>query len=140
MLLRGGSYVNLWPEKLDLEDLLYRPLLTSWLPGFFGAVARVFGENLILRPVCRGVLFAASVFGRALSTSMDALIVLLRKTVMRETKVRTLHGEERRSRLAAFLDQTDAALSPIVSGFSFALVMTCIGILLILGVLINFIE
>ena len=139
-LMRGGSYVNLWPEKLDLEDLLYRPLLTSWLPGFFGAIAGVFGENLILRPVCRGVFFAAAVFGRALSTSMDALIVLLRRTVMRETKVRTLHSEERRSRAAAFRDQTDAALNPIVSGFSFALVMTCIGILLILGVLINFIN
>ena len=59
---------------------------------------------------------------------------------MRETKVRTLHSEERRSRAAAFRDQTDAALNPIVSGFSFALVMTCIGILLILGVLINFIN
>jgi hydrogenase-4 component B len=139
-LMRGGSYVNLWPEKLDLEDLLYRPLLTSWLPGFFGAIAGVFGENLILRPVCRGVFFAATVFGRALSTSMDALIVLLRRTVMRETKVRSLHSEERRSRAAAFRDQTEAALNPIVSGFSFALVMTCIGILLILGVLINFIN
>ena len=140
VLMRGGSYVNLWPEKLDLEDLLYRPLLTSWLPGFFGAIAGVFGENLILRPVCRAVFFAAAVFGRALSTSMDALIVLLRRTVMRETKVRTLHSEERRSRAAAFRDQTEAALNPIVSGFSFALVMTCIGILLILGVLINFIN
>ena len=139
VLLRDGSYVNLWPEKLDLEDLLYRPLLTSWLPGIFGAIAGVFGENLILRPVCRGVLFAASVFGRALSTSMDALIVLLRKTVVRETKVRTLQSEERRSRAAAFRDQTEAALNPIISGFSFALVMTCIGILLILGVLILYI-
>ena len=139
VLLRDGAYVNLWPEKLDLEDLLYRPLLTSWLPGIFGAIAGVFGENLILRPVCRGVLFAASVFGRALSTSMDALIVLLRKTVVRETKVRTLQSEERRSRAAAFRDQTEAALNPIISGFSFALVMTCIGILLILGVLILYI-
>jgi hydrogenase-4 component B len=139
VLLRDGSYVNLWPEKLDLEDLLYRPLLTSWLPGIFGAIAGVFGENLILRPVCRGVLYAATVFGRALSTSMDALIVLLRKTVVRETKVRTLQSEERRSRAAAFRDQTEAALNPIISGFSFALVMTCIGILLILGVLILYI-
>ena len=139
VLLRDGAYVNLWPEKLDLEDLLYRPLLTSWLPGIFGAIAGVFGENLILRPVCRGVLYAATVFGRALSTSMDALIVLLRKTVVRETKVRTLQSEERRSRAAAFRDQTEAALNPIISGFSFALVMTCIGILLILGVLILYI-
>ncbi len=139
VLMRGGSYRNLWPEWLDLEDLVYRPLLTSWLPGVFGAIARIFGENLILRPVCRAVFFAAAVIGRALSTSTDALIVLLRRTVLRETRVRTLRDEERRSRAEAFRDQTEAALNPIVSGFSFALVMTCIGILLILGVLINYI-
>lgn len=32
------EYVNLWPEKLDLEELVYRPLLMVWLPKIFGAV------------------------------------------------------------------------------------------------------
>ena len=53
VLKREETYVNLWPAKLDLEDLLYRPLLLCWLPGFFGRLSAVFGENKILTPAFR---------------------------------------------------------------------------------------
>ena len=48
VLMRKGEYVNLWPEWLDLENLLYRPLLTKWLPGFFGACLVRLAENKVL--------------------------------------------------------------------------------------------
>ena len=35
-------YVNLWPSWLDLEDLLYRPILLKILPVFFGVIFRFF--------------------------------------------------------------------------------------------------
>ena len=53
---RNGNYVNRWPAKLDLEDLLYRPLLLSWLPGLFGYLAALFGENRLTRRLAAGVL------------------------------------------------------------------------------------
>ncbi len=53
LLMRGGRYVNLWPEKLDLEDRLYRPLLQSWLPGLVGPICAVFGENKVSRRLYR---------------------------------------------------------------------------------------
>ena len=53
LLMRDGRYVNLWPAKLDLEDLVYRPLLLSWLPGLVGAVCAVFGENKVSRRLYR---------------------------------------------------------------------------------------
>ena len=56
LLMRDGRYVNLWPSKLDLEDLVYRPLLLSWLPGVLGPVCALFGENRISGPVFRWVL------------------------------------------------------------------------------------
>ena len=108
MFIKDGRYVNLWPEKLDLEDLLYRPLLTRWLPNIFGEFARVFGENRILVPLARAAVFAGSLIGRILSDSLDASVVLLRKTAMR------------------------------FANFSFALLMTCIGILVILGCLMYY--
>ena len=37
-------YVNRWPAKLDLEELLYRPLLTKWLPGIVVFFTRVFAD------------------------------------------------------------------------------------------------
>jgi len=48
VLYREGSYRNLWPERLDLENAVYRPLLVRILPGIFGAIASVFGENRVL--------------------------------------------------------------------------------------------
>jgi NADH:ubiquinone oxidoreductase subunit 5 (subunit L)/multisubunit Na+/H+ antiporter MnhA subunit len=47
-------YVNRWPARLDLEELVYRPLL-RWLPGLLGPLAALFGENRISTPLARGV-------------------------------------------------------------------------------------
>ena len=161
VFIRDGRYVNLWPEKLDLEDLLYRPGLTVWLPNVFGEFARIFGENWILAPVCRQIpktfglaasvfgenviltplahaaVFAGSLVGRILSDSMDAAVVLLRKTAMRERPVKGA-GPGRRSRLKIFMRQTEDAVVPLFANFSFALLMTCIGILVILGCLMYY--
>lgn len=134
LFMKGGSYVNLWPERLDLEDLVYRPLLTRWLPGIGGAVARIFGENVILRPVCRFAVFMGALAGRILCDSTDALIVLLRHTIVREVPVRGRKSMEP-GKLEVFLRDTDQAVSPIFAGFTFTLGMTCAGVLMILGVL-----
>ncbi|MDD6812204.1 MAG: proton-conducting transporter membrane subunit [Lachnospiraceae bacterium] len=41
-LLRKGAYVDAWPKWLDLENLLYRPLLLVFLPFVCGVVCRIF--------------------------------------------------------------------------------------------------
>ena len=167
VLLRDGRYVNLWPEKLDLEEGLYRPLLTKILPAFFGGLASVFGENRVLAPVGRTltgipeergegtlpaaaalfgenrilrplsswILLTASVLTKVLSGGVDGLVILLRMTLIREVPV---HDAERRKagRLFALREETRAAAEPILRNFTFALLMTCIGILMILGALI----
>ncbi len=105
---KNGEYKNRWPVKLDLEELVYRPLLLKILPGALGAVTRVFGENRILTPVCEkameggeyavcvfgenkvltpvcaGIMTAVRVVTRALGDALDACVVLLRKTVYKE--------------------------------------------------------
>lgn len=131
VLMRENSYVNLWPEKLDLEELVYRPLLTRVLPAVLGFVAGILGENKILKPVCRAGLFLLGLAARILETSMDGLIMLLRKTVMRERKVRgakSAHPGLLRTLSAEF----SGSAEPVTSNFTFALMMTCIGIIVIL--------
>lgn len=61
-LMKDGRYVDLWPAKLDLEDLLYRPLLLKWLPTFFG------------------------ILSRAVCDLPDAIVLLLGKTLYRPSK------------------------------------------------------
>lgn len=138
VLRPGGSYVNLWSEAVDLEERVYRPLLLRGLPGLFGRLAQALGDNVFLRPLFRFLVFVLSVIGRALDSSMDALAVLLRRTALREERVRDGRHLLHAGRWKVLGRATEEAFSPVVGNFSFALVTTCAGILLILGFLVLF--
>ena len=135
LLFREGSYVNLWPEKLDLEEGLYRPALTKWIPGILLAAASVFGENKVLGPVCGFCLDMVQKTAYCFSVSTDYLILEMRNSVLREKKVRKA-GMGQVSRFRMLREGTAAAVNPILRNFTFALLMTCLGILMILGVLL----
>ncbi len=152
------GYVNLWPAFLDLEDRVYRPLLLTWLPGAFGYPAQIFGgnrilkplssavlcaagkaaelfgENRVLRPLCIAAVESAAFLSRVLSDGTDALIWLMRKTVFRERKVVT--ASDREGRAEVFLEETERSVTRFGENFTFVLMMTCIGILIILGTMI----
>ncbi|MCR4672630.1 MAG: complex I subunit 5 family protein [Lachnospiraceae bacterium] len=155
--LKNGSYRNLWPAKLDLEDLIYRPALLKWLPGIGGAfasllglnkisgplskavlklgqaLARLFGENRVLAPLSRAVLLIGEFVGRVLVTGPDAFIMLMRRTVVSEMKVEGKE-ETRADRMKVRAEVVRGIASPIFANFSFSLMMSCIGIIAILVV------
>ncbi len=159
IMLRAGSYRDLWPAWLDLEDGVYRPLLTGYLPMIFGSIAAVFGENKVLRVVCRQVLSLAGGFASLLGEDRivlplcrslllvfqaicrffellpEYLVVFFRRTILREKKVRG--GSVSRPGLfrvmATELSETSREIS---SNFTFALMMTCIGIVVILVIVV----
>lgn len=56
-------YINRWKPYLDLEDLVYRPLLLNVLPFLFGVLCRV------------------------LDSFVDSIVVFLRKTLYRDSKL-----------------------------------------------------
>ena len=109
LLYRNNIYVNLLPEKLDLETALYRPMLLRWLPAVFGWVAALFGENLLTKLLWRGIvrfggwlgkLFGENrltapvskvffrvvgIIGRAFCDLTDAVVFFLRRTVYRDS-------------------------------------------------------
>ena len=59
-------YVNRWPEWLDLENLIYRPLLLKWLPVVFGTICRFFSDT-------------------------DGILLFFRKTLYREKPTEQLY-------------------------------------------------
>ena len=158
ILKKDRGYANYWPAWLDLEMGVYRPLLTKWLPGAFGTVIAVFGENKVLRPVCAGFLSVlgeliswfgenkvltflarlvyetAGILGRILDMSLDGLLLLLQHTVFRKRK--DPDEKEGPGLVRALTGELSEAARPIVSNFTFALMMTCIGIIVILFVII----
>jgi len=62
-LMVKDAYVNRWPARLDLEELLYRPLLLGVLPLLCGIVCRVFDSML------------------------DTIVVILRRTLYRDSSL-----------------------------------------------------
>ncbi|HBA47086.1 MAG TPA: sodium:proton antiporter [Lachnospiraceae bacterium] len=59
----GTEYVDAWPRWLDLEELVYRPLLLKVLPALLGILCRI------------------------LDSFVDFAVVLLRKTLYRDSRL-----------------------------------------------------
>ena len=62
-MIRNGRYVNRWYRYLDLEDYVYRPILLKVLPFVFGVLCRI----------CDSLV--------------DTVVVFLRKTLYRDSKL-----------------------------------------------------
>ncbi len=88
LLMRKGEYLNRWPAKLDLEELLYRPLLMKWLPGsadlVVGALARLPDGQLVKRwiPSCVTALIRFS------AELPERLVLVVRNVVFRKNRTR----------------------------------------------------
>ena len=79
-----GVYVDRWPSWLDLEELLYRPLLLKVLPGVLGGICSLLDRFMdVVATILPRV--GAGIAG-VLDILTDALVVLLRKTVYRDAK------------------------------------------------------
>ena len=59
-MIKNNEYVDLWPKKLDLEELVYRPLLLKYLPNIFGTISSFFANNVLTRKVYEYLLLFTS--------------------------------------------------------------------------------
>ena len=78
------KYVDRWPSWIDLEEYFYRPVLMKILPAIFGFICKImdgFFDVLVKVFVGAGKLIAG-----VLNISTDAIVVLLRKTVYRDSQ------------------------------------------------------
>ena len=115
---------------------MYRPVLLTILPAIGGAVASVFAENKVLRPLCILVLKVSGLIAQFLSVSTDGLLILFHDTFMRERVVKA--DRIRFRKLRGIQKSLARAYSSISMNFSFALMMTCLGIIVILAVILAF--
>ncbi len=104
---KGNSeYLQRWPNWLDLENLLYRPLIQHVIPFVMAFICRLFSEL------------------------PETLMKLLNHTVLKKTKIEARNPEDFKP--ASLV--SDAQLSPMVSGIesslSFSLLLFGLGVVL----------
>ena len=80
---RRRRYVDRWPSWLDLENLIYRPVLQTALPAVFGAVCG-FVDRYLVSVSVNVFLAVSSVACRAMDQGVDGVIRLARATTHRQ--------------------------------------------------------
>ncbi len=94
------EYQDRWPVGLDLEMLIYRPILLVFLPGVWGSVFGFLDRNLI--PVVLSIFFAASsLVCRTMDHLADWMVVLARQTTHRQLKEK--REQKEKDRLAKWI-------------------------------------
>ena len=125
LLVKDGEYVNRLPEKLDLEESVYKPLLN------------------ILYTI---ILYISFVFAYAL----DSVILLLRKTVLKSFnyqyndhslvyKIGLKIDKRKKNEIPEYAEkmedlvrEVEISKNLIVTNFSFALIMVVLGLVIVL--------
>ncbi|MCD8021654.1 MAG: hypothetical protein LUF30_01245 [Lachnospiraceae bacterium] len=85
VIIRASSkaYINAWPSWLDLENLIYRPLIMKLLPAVFGALCHVL--DVMTDTLVRILIPVGHVAARLLDSLVDLSVVGLRKTVYKDS-------------------------------------------------------
>lgn len=85
-MIQDGNYVNCWPEWLDLEERIYRPLILKVLPGIFGWVCGLLDR--IVDTLAAILPRAGAGIAGVMDILADGTVVLLRKTLYRDSPQR----------------------------------------------------
>lgn len=100
LVIRRWLMTDRWPKALDLEELVYRPILQGLLPGVMGAV---FGwiDRYLITTLVTVFLAVSAVVCRGMDHLADGVILLARRTTHRQIKICVPHTED--DRLAKWL-------------------------------------
>lgn len=85
-MIKDGEYVDLWPKNLDLEELIYRPLLLKVLPGVFGFISKIVSDSVDFIIDSHIITKVVGFLSHLVADSLDYVIYLLRKTIFKESR------------------------------------------------------
>ena len=140
-------YVDRWPKKLDLEELVYRPLLLKALPGLFAGIfkgmirlteiiwsgtifiGRNFASGLIglTKIIWNGILKTGKGIGFFASSFGEVIIYSVKKVFFKELV------EDKKSpfmeKLYARFDEGDRALRIVEATISYSIIWLLLGLI-----------
>lgn len=137
---RKNVYVNILPSWADLEKSVYVPVIKG-LTSALTFVARFFGENVVSGAVYRFAKAALIFVAHALSDLLDIMIYAAKRTVFRASDAkRLLEKEENIVKHHPIRDSLRTEVTILSSGvtdnFSYALIVTAIGVCVIIFAII----
>ena len=137
------EYVDVWPKWLDLENAVYRPVLTGFLPfvcAFFCRIGDVFLDTC--STLCMKTVLAprkqhmkievGNRFTHAVGTFMDAIVSVLNRTIYKNKPIK--HSFV--SLFAVGNKEVSRTTRLFVRSVSFGLLMFCVGLALTLSYLL----
>ena len=137
------EYVDIWPKWMDLENAVYRPVLTGFLPFVCAFFCRI-GDVLIdaVASLCMGTVLAprrqpvaievGNRFTHAVGTFMDVIVSVLNRTICKKKPIK--HSFV--SLFAVGKKEMSRTTKLFVRSVSFSLLMFCIGLALTLSYLL----
>lgn len=143
-MIKDEEYLNRWNKLIDLENLIYRPLLLTALPFVFGIACRV------------------------LDSLVDGIVVFLRKTIYKDSKIpqeleegnyfthiigaflnwlqdvgnvtvnkKNIKFENYEHKTAAAFEDISESAGIVKRSLSFGLIIFCIGLLLTMAYILS---
>jgi hydrogenase-4 component B len=118
-------YINAWPKKLDLEDLVYRPLLLKALPALFAGIFKALIKLTEL--VWSALLIVGKGIGLFVSSFGEAIIYSIKKIFFKDLI------ENKKSplmeKLYARFDEGDRALRIVEATISYSIIWLLLGLI-----------
>lgn len=126
VFIKDGEYVDLWPEKLDIEAFFTK--VVSIFLGGLGAICRLADGFLTSWCTINGMLKALGWLVKLPDSLTEAIVSFLKRTVFKETTEKPVN--EFVTGLHEHYDRKVDTLRLIGSSLSFGLILACIGLIL----------
>ena len=126
VFMKNGNYVNLWPEKLDLE-VIFSKLVWGML-AVLGLVTKILDGFLSEWCTVENLLKGLNQLMKLPERLPEAVVGFLKRTVYKETTERP--ELELVNKLHAQYDRKVDTLRLIGSSLSFGLLLACVGLIL----------
>ena len=116
-------YVNIWPEWLDLENSLYRPLIMGCLVNILGFICSLFDN--FTNFVTPKIIFILSFIFRICDKFVDGIVSILRSTLF--VAINTIKSGDAFAVLNVESDSSKA-VKTVTDSLSVSLLLFCLGL------------
>ncbi len=110
---KASVYKNVWPTWMDLEELIYRPVLQKGAITVVAGISKLIDQMYVTRGILKGLLQTAAFFCRICDQLLDGVLLFFRSTTHRSSTEQHVYliGTKLSRTLGRILDNIVALLN-----------------------------